>query len=72
MEKSTALVIANSVVMDEYEKRVAQFEIYMEGIKPKRDDYPSDEAYIAASNKWDMDLFCDRPNKPGYYRANND
>lgn len=28
--------------------------------------------YKAAMSEWDMMSSCDAPNKPGYYRANND
>jgi hypothetical protein len=40
--------------------------------KPKREDYTSDVAWHTAFNQWSMDEAMNRPNKPGYYRANND
>jgi len=44
----------------------------MEARKPKREDYRSDSEYNSACSEWHMAFFCDAPNKPGYYRANND
>lgn len=51
--------------------------------KPKNTDYGYDSmfgfraeadrtAYNKAHANWEMMCSCDAPNKPGYYRANND
>lgn len=45
---------------------------HCEKTKPKRKDYRSDDEFTRAQHEWDMKFFCDAPNKPGYYRANND
>jgi hypothetical protein len=67
---------------DKYYTDLAAHEDYCEKIKPKKSDYgyinnmPPDEdverAYESALSEWHMRLHCDAPNKPGYYRANND
>jgi hypothetical protein len=41
-------------------------------IKPKQEDYRSDHEYQTAISQWSMSWSCGAPNKPGYYRANND
>ncbi len=68
--------------MEEYHHKQYEWECYMEQKKPKKEDYgyinnmPPDEdgerAYETAMSDWHMEFFCDAPNKPGYYRANND
>lgn len=35
-------------------------------------DEACERAFDKAYSAWDMALSCDAPNKPGYYRANND
>lgn len=56
-----------------------EFEERMQAKKPKREDYQSDvyggfteEAYQKDLSAWQMAYSCDAPNKPGYYRANDD
>lgn len=65
---------------------VEQWERYYEDLKRHEDickrekPHPEDfndlnggeAAYTSAHNKWLMMWSCDAPNKPGYYRANND
>ena len=58
--------------MDQWRKDVEEFEKRMEEKKPDREDFQTDEEFGKAMAEWRMALFCDRPNKPGYYRANND
>lgn len=48
------------------------FQNRMNGSKPKRKDFSSDEAFYKAQHEWDMSYHCDAPNAPGYYRAAND
>jgi len=65
-----------------YEKSQAEHESYYKSIEPKKSDYgyinnmPPDaegeRAYESAYSEWHMQLHCSAPNKPGYYRANND
>jgi len=44
----------------------------MQATKPKREDFESEADFYKAQSRWDMAYHCDAPNKPGYYRANND
>lgn len=67
---------------DRYYSDLKSHEDYCESIKPKKEDYgyiknmPPDpdgeRKYESALSEWHMKLSCDAPNKPGYYRANND
>lgn len=47
-----------------------------ENERPRPDEFNDlnggEAAYIAAYRAWEMVRSCDAPNKPGYYRANND
>lgn len=68
--------------MDEYYKELSAFENKMYAIEPKKQqfgfdgkmwpDYESEKKFQDAYSEWHMSLHCDAPNKPGYYRANND
>lgn len=58
--------------MDQYRKDLKEHEDYMESIKPDPDDFENNQEYEKKLAEWKMALFCDAPNKPGYYRANND
>ena len=58
--------------MDQYEKDLKEFLARMEEEKPRPQDYDDPKEYEKDKAEWDMALSCDRPNKPGYYRANND
>lgn len=40
--------------------------------QPQRHDYSSEENFNTALSSWRMDYSCFEPNRPGYYRANND
>ena len=54
-----------------YEKLELHYE-YCEMIKPQPSDYETEAEYMAATSQWRMRVACDAPNKPDYYRANND
>jgi hypothetical protein len=58
--------------MQSYEHELARFEKLMQANKPVLETFATHEAYTKAFNEWQMAWFCDRPNKPGYYRATND
>ena len=45
---------------------------YYARIKPKPEDFTSVVDYMSACNDWQFDEAMSAPNKPGYYRANND
>jgi hypothetical protein len=45
---------------------------HMESIRPQKDQFDNESAYARAYSAWSMKESCDAPNKPGYYRANND
>ena len=71
---------------DAYEIEKAAFEARMESIKPQMPsslDFPISkrgdeefhyamEEYKKAYREWDRAHSMDAPNKPGYYRSNND
>lgn len=57
---------------DQYEKDLKEFEARMEEEKPRAQDYDNPEEFKKDMAAWEMALSCDRPNRPGYYRANND
>lgn len=63
---------AEKEAMVSYEKSLAHHKMYYDARKPKREDFASDIAWHTAFNKWAMDESMSAPNKPGYYRANND
>jgi hypothetical protein len=56
----------------EYYKALQQFFDRMEEKKPNRKQFADDSEFSNAFAEWSMSLSCDRPNPPGYYRANND
>lgn len=66
----------------EYYRKLNAFNERMEAKKPMRPDrewFPDDASFERALDgyqirlgEWEMSLSCDRPNKPGYYRAAND
>lgn len=66
----------------EYYKALKDFEERMAAKKPMRPDrewFPDDASFERALDgyqirfgEWEMARFCDAPNKPGYFRANND
>lgn len=41
-------------------------------IKPNQENFDSYQEYITAYNEWCRKLHMDAPNKPGYFRSNND
>lgn len=55
-----------------YYADLKKHEDYMEAKRPKEADFADIALYRKAIDAWHMELFCDAPNKPGYYRANND
>jgi hypothetical protein len=57
---------------DKYESDLRSHREYMNRRKPKREQYGSDLEFDKALSEWEMILFCDAPNKPGYFIANND
>jgi hypothetical protein len=40
--------------------------------KPRRENYHYEEEFKKDYSRWDMDSSLFEPNKPGYFRANND
>jgi len=68
--------------MDKYEADLKAFKERMYLKEPKKESYgyenkmfpdeQSERAFQSAYSQWHMALHCDAPNKPGYYRANND
>ena len=55
-----------------YEREVIEHKAYCDRIKPKKENYLTTKAFDADMAEWNMKVSCDAPNKPGYYRANND
>lgn len=63
---------ANPTPMDKYEKDLKDHQDYCAKIKPKRESYLTEQAFNTDMSEWDRKVSMDAPNKPGYYRANND
>lgn len=67
---------ADKEAMARYEKDLENHNSFYELRKPKREKFPDgpdgDREWHTAFNKWAMDESMSAPNKPGYYRANND
>lgn len=57
---------------DRYEKELAHHNEFFEARKPKREHYQDDLSFGHAYTQWSFQYNMDMPNKPGYYRANND
>lgn len=57
---------------EQYAKDMEAHEKYYSDCEPDPTDYPSEKAYSSAMSEWHMNRSCFEPNKPGYYRANND
>jgi hypothetical protein len=67
--------IMEDTSLPEWQKYYADLEAFkerMQAKKPKRENFESESEFYKAQSEWDMALHCDAPNKPGYYRANND
>lgn len=57
---------------DRYAASLKQHEEHYANTEPRRENYETEYEYDQAHSKWNMGLHMDAPNKPGYYRANND
>lgn len=57
---------------ERYEEDLKRHEKRVHDTRPNTADYSTFESYRAATQEWEMMRSCDAPNKPGYYRANND
>jgi hypothetical protein len=57
---------------ERYEAEKIAHDARYESLKPHRELYFSDEEYRRDFSQWSMDEAMSDPNKPGYYRANND
>jgi len=58
--------------MDAYEIELNEFIKMMNARKPDPKDYTDAARFKSDMSAWDMAYSCDMPNRPGYYRANND
>lgn len=60
--------------MTKYEADKKAFDEHMDRIKPKLENYANEfpDQFEKDMREWHMAKSCDAPNKPGYYRANND
>lgn len=56
----------------EYYRKLDAFNAMIEAEKPQPYDYSDDTFYRKALEEWRMRKSINAPNKPGYYRANND
>lgn len=61
----------NSPAWQRYRENLKKHEEHYESIKPDPRLY-SEEGYKRALSSWEMDKAMFEPNKPGYWRANND
>ncbi len=59
-------------VMDAYEVELNEFIKKMNNYKPNEGDYQDMDMFKHALSEWNKSYSMDMPNKPGYYRANND
>ena len=57
---------------DRYYEDLAAHEERVKREEPDIENYPTEKAYLAAVSEWEIMRSCDAPNKPGYFRANND
>ena len=64
--------VAKPNPMEQYETDLKEHKEHCEKIKPKRENYLTKQAFSTDMSEWDRKLSMDAPNKPGYYRANND
>jgi len=55
-----------------YYNDLSDFDKYMAEKKPQRESFTTEQDYNKAMSEWTMADSCDAPNKPGYFRANND
>lgn len=64
--------VAKPNPLEQYEADLKAHEEYCARIKPKRENYLTEQAFNTDMSEWGKKLSMDAPNKPGYYRANND
>lgn len=57
---------------DAYEIERKAHEDHWQAKKPYRTQFATTAEYNKALSEWDMAYHCMAPNKPGYFRANND
>lgn len=57
-----------STSLPEWQKYYADLKAFKERMKERMPDVEDSKAF----SEWRMSLSMDTPNKPGYYRANND
>jgi hypothetical protein len=67
---------------DRYAQDMERHEAHYRATEPKKEAYgftdkmwpdeSSERAFQNAYNEWHMNWSCFEPNRPGYYRANND
>lgn len=57
---------------ERYQNELANHNEFYEAKKPKREHYPDDLSFGHAYTQWSFQYNMDKPNKPGYHRANND
>ncbi len=55
-----------------YAEDLKLHELRMQATEPQRDQFQDSVEYHSAKSKWDMAFAMMAPNKPGYYRANDD
>lgn len=63
---------ADRRAMENYEKDLLHHNEFWEAKKPNRDHYEDRLQYERDMSAWHRGYHMDAPNKPGYYRANND
>lgn len=56
----------------QYEEALRMFDKSMQNNKPRAENFKDSEEFERQLNAWQRVYFMDAPNKPGYYRANND
>lgn len=68
--------LPKGTTLDQWERYASDMELHEARVKrekPNESQFNGDGmAFKKAYSQWQMMSSCDEPNKPGYYRANND
>ena len=63
---------ATPLEIEAYERDLKSHEERVKREEPIRNNFSTEQDFKTAWREWDKMRFMDAPNKPGYYRANND
>lgn len=57
---------------EQYARELKNHELHMQAKEPVKENFENPTDYLRARSEWEKELAMCSPNKPGYYRANND